>query len=60
MEAGAIERGPVQPLAHLLLAALHEGAMLIAGAEDVGAARKEVGASIDLLLTGLRRRGEQL
>ncbi len=59
MEAGAIERGPVQPLAHLLLAALHEGAMLIAGAQDVGAARAEVGASIDLLLTGLRRRGEE-
>jgi len=56
MEAGAIERGPLQPLAHLLLAALHEGAMLIAGAEDVGAAREEVGASIDLLLAGLRRR----
>ncbi|MDQ3768351.1 MAG: TetR/AcrR family transcriptional regulator [Actinomycetota bacterium] len=59
MEAGAIERGPVQPLAHLLLAALHEGAMLIAGADDVGAAREEVGVSIDLLLAGLRRRGEE-
>jgi len=59
MEAGAIERGPLQPLAHLLLAALHEGAMLIAGAQDVGAAREEVGASIDLLLAGLRTRREE-
>ena len=33
----------VQSLPHLLLVALHEGGMLIAGAEDVGAAREEVG-----------------
>ncbi|HEV2769989.1 MAG TPA: helix-turn-helix domain-containing protein [Solirubrobacteraceae bacterium] len=57
MAAGAIQRGPLQPLAHLLLAALHEGAMLIARAQDVDAARDEVGRSVDLLLTGLRTRG---
>jgi len=31
--------------------------MLIARAQDVGAAREEVGVSIDLLLAGLRRCG---
>ena len=34
MEAGLVERQPVQPLAHLLLAALNEAAMLVANADD--------------------------
>ena len=51
-----IEPQPVEPLAHILRAALSEGALFIARAEDQAAARAEVGAAIELLLEGLRRR----
>lgn len=58
MEAGDIERQPVDPLAHLLLGALAEAGMVIGHAEDVDAARREVGASLERLLAALQRRGE--
>ena len=51
-----IEPQPVEPLAHILRAALSEGALFIARAEDQAAARAEVGAAIERLLEGLRRR----
>jgi AcrR family transcriptional regulator len=54
MDEGLIEARPVEPLAHLLMGALTEASMVIARAEDPGAARKEVGASIERLLEGLR------
>jgi AcrR family transcriptional regulator len=54
MEAGQMEAQPVEPLAHMLLAALNEGAMLVAQADDHGAARAEVGAAVDKLLARLR------
>ena len=54
MEAGFIERQPVQPLAHLLLGALVEAVILVARARDVENARREVGGTIDRLLDGLR------
>jgi AcrR family transcriptional regulator len=54
MEAGQMEAQPVEPLAHMLLAALNEGAMLVAQADDQGAARAEVGAAVDKLLARLR------
>lgn len=54
MEAGVIEQQPLDPLAHLFMSALHEAGMLIATAQDAGAARKEVGATIDRILAGLR------
>src|SRR4051812_36898465 len=38
MESGAIARQPVEPLAHLLLGALDEGAMYVARAEDPASA----------------------
>ena len=44
---------PVEPLGHLLLAALNEAAMLVAGAPDPVAARAEVGAIVDQLLDAL-------
>ncbi len=50
-----IEPQPVEPLAHILRAALSEGALYIARAEDQAAARVEVGAAIERLLEGLRR-----
>jgi AcrR family transcriptional regulator len=54
MEEGLIEKRPVEPLAHLVLGALMEAGMVIARAEDPDAARKEVGASVERLLEGLR------
>jgi AcrR family transcriptional regulator len=57
VEAGVIERQPLRPLAHLLLGALHEGAMVIARSEDAAAAREEVGASFGRVLAGLRSGG---
>ena len=51
-----IDPQPVEPLAHILRAALSEGALFIARAEDQAAARAEVGAAIERLLDGLRRR----
>jgi AcrR family transcriptional regulator len=43
----------VEPLGHLLLAALNEAAMLVAGAPDPAIARAEVGAIVDQLLDSL-------
>jgi AcrR family transcriptional regulator len=54
MDAGLLERQPVDPLAHMLLGALSEAGMVIAEAEDTAAARAAVGASLDRLLRGLR------
>ena len=51
-----IEPQPVEPLAHILRAALSEGALFIARAEDHATARAEVGAAIERLVEGLRRR----
>jgi len=50
---------PVEPLAHILRAALSEGALYIARAKDQRAARAEVGAAIERLLEGLRRRTQR-
>ena len=54
MDAGYVDSLPVDPLAHILLGALTEGAMVIARAEDVQGARAEVGAVVDRLLKGLK------
>jgi AcrR family transcriptional regulator len=54
MDSGAIIRQPLEPLTHLLLAALHEAALFVARAEDQTAARAEVGATVEHLLDGLR------
>src|SRR5207244_9454488 len=56
LDAGLIERQPVGPLAHLLLGAIDEGAMLIARAQDGGRTRAEVGASVARFLDALRPR----
>jgi AcrR family transcriptional regulator len=52
-EAGLIEPQPVDPLAHMLLAALNEAALLVAQADDPVAARAAVGTSVDRLLSRL-------
>ena len=54
VDAGMLEPQPVEPLAHLLLGALNEAGLVIAGADDPPAARAAVGASLDRLLRGLR------
>jgi len=53
MAAGVVPRRPVQPLAHILLAALNEAAMLVANAPDPVATRAEVGHEVEALLAHL-------
>jgi hypothetical protein len=55
MDARQIARQPLRPLAHVLMGALDEAAMLVARADDTDAARAEVGATLASLLEGLAR-----
>src|SRR5437763_14519287 len=55
IEAGAMPPRDVRPLAHLVLAALGEAAMLIATADDPMAARQEAEGPLLALLEGLTR-----
>ena len=48
--AGEVAPQPVGPLAHLLLGAIDEGAMLIARADDAGETRRQVGESVTRML----------
>ena len=57
IEAGQVESQPVGPLAHLLLGAIDEGAMLVARASDDGQTRAQVGASVARFLGALRTQG---
>jgi AcrR family transcriptional regulator len=54
MDTGSIREQPARPLAHALIGALDEVAMLVARAEDPQATRAEVGATLDGMLEGLR------
>src|SRR3954454_4979440 len=54
MEQGVMPRQDPEPLAHLLLAALGEAALLIANADDPRAARREVEAPLMAVLEGLQ------
>lgn len=53
MDAGRIERRPVEPLAHVLMAGLHEAALYLARSDKPRVARKEVGAVVERILAGL-------
>lgn len=55
VEAGEIAPQPVRPLAHVLMGALDEAAMLVARADDAERMRAEVGQTLGVLLDGLRR-----
>jgi AcrR family transcriptional regulator len=55
VEAGEIDSQPVRPLAHVLMGALDEAAMLVARAEDAERMRAEVGRTLGVLLDGLSR-----
>jgi AcrR family transcriptional regulator len=54
MDTRALAPQPLEPLTHVLLAALHEAALYVARADDHAAARSEVGATVEHLLDGLR------
>jgi AcrR family transcriptional regulator len=54
MDQGVIPRQNPEPLAHLMLAALGEAALLIANADDPQAAREEVEGPLLALLEGLQ------
>jgi AcrR family transcriptional regulator len=54
IDAGAIAAQPVRPLAHILMGALDEAAMLVARADDSEQMRAEVSRTLDFVLAGLR------
>jgi AcrR family transcriptional regulator len=56
VDAHVIDDQPVEPLAHMLLGAIDEGAMLVARAEDGGKTRASVGASVERFIDALRSR----
>jgi len=53
IEAGQIEPQPAEPLAHLLLGAIDEGALLVARAQDGGETRRQIGSSLEKVLSAL-------
>ena len=53
MDAGQLPERPTRPLAHVLIGALDEAAMVAATAEDAQAATAEVAAVLHLLVDGL-------
>ena len=53
IDAGSIDRRPVEPLAHLLFGALCESAMVVARAPDQRAALDEALAELHRLLASL-------
>jgi hypothetical protein len=56
METGQIRRQPTKPLAHALIGALDEIAMLVARSADPAAAREECGETLATLIDALRAR----
>lgn len=56
MDAGVIDKQPVEPLAHMLMGALHNAAHYIVDSDDPLDARKTTGKTLKRLLEGLRTR----
>ena len=54
METGVLRPAPARPLAHVLLGALDEAALMVAGAEDPVATRADALSVLDLLIDALR------
>ena len=54
VESGRILEQPTDALAHVLLGALQEAAMVVARSDDPAQARQEMGTTIKRLLEGLR------
>ncbi len=59
IEAGVIVPQPVRPLAHLLMGALDEAALLVARAEEPERMREEVGQTVRFLLDSLSSEGRR-
>ncbi len=55
IDAGRLTDQPARALAHVLIGALDEAAMVVARADDPEAARAEMGKTVRRLLEGLRR-----
>lgn len=53
MAAGLLATQPVEPLAHLLVGAIDEGAMLVARADDNGQTRAQITAALEGFLDAL-------
>ena len=53
VDAGRLPPQPIRPLAHILMGAVDEAALYVATADDPAAARVEVGAVLDRLITAL-------
>jgi AcrR family transcriptional regulator len=53
MKAGQLDRQPVRPLAHVLIGALDEAAMVIATADDPKRARRETGQVLRRLIDAM-------
>jgi uncharacterized membrane protein len=53
MDAGQLAPRPVEPLAHVLLGALDEAALYVAGAADRAGARAAVQEALEAMLAGL-------
>ena len=53
MAAGRLEKRPVEPLAHVLMAGLHEAALYLARSDKPRTARKEVGEVVRRMLEAL-------
>jgi AcrR family transcriptional regulator len=53
MDAGRISAAPLDPLAHMLLGAMNEAALVVANAARPKRARAEVGEAVDMLLRRL-------
>src|SRR4029079_15020745 len=54
MDAGVLRKVPLEPLSHLLLAALAEAALMIANSDDPKGTREEVEAALLETIEGLR------
>jgi AcrR family transcriptional regulator len=57
IDEGAIEAQPVEPLAHAILGTLIEAGLYVARADQVEAARAQMGAVLHRMLEGLRSPG---
>lgn len=53
VDAGRLSPQPIRPLAHILMGAVDEAALYVATADDPAAARVEVGAVLDRLISAL-------
>jgi AcrR family transcriptional regulator len=56
MDAGLLDPGPVKPLAHLIVGAIDEAALVVARADDDGETRAEVGEAVERFLDHLAPR----